>query len=84
MHFQCPQPCHAAPHHYHVCACVLVHSLNDLIVKVSVVQVMLVDSDAPGVRQTTHNGHPACTIHGSTLNLPFTEKYQSQEISASA
>lgn len=80
MHFQCLHPCHATPHHHHVCACVLVHSFNNLIVKISVVKVVLVHSDATGVRQAAHNGHPAHTIHRSTFNLPITEKLKASKV----
>lgn len=43
MYFECTEATHATPHHHHVGTRIFVHPLNDLIVQVSVVEVILMD-----------------------------------------
>lgn len=69
MHFESMQARHATPHHHHVGTSLLVHPLNDFVVCVSVVKVILVNWQAPRMRQTTDHRHPCYSIHGATLNL---------------
>lgn len=43
VYFECMEATHATPHHNHVGTSIFVHPLNDLIVQVSVVEIILVN-----------------------------------------
>lgn len=71
--FESMQAFHVTPHHHHVAARVFIHSLNDLKVQVSVVEVVLVDCKSPWFGKATYHSHSCCPIHCTTLNLSKTE-----------
>lgn len=69
MYFEGPEATHATPHHHHVGSGVFVYPLNDLVVQVSVVEVILVDRQPPRMRQATHQCHPGNSVHCTAFNL---------------
>lgn len=80
MHFETMEARHAAPHHHHIGASVLLHPLNDLIVQVSVVEVILVNSQPPWMGQTADHCHTACPVHSATLNLGKQERTENIKV----
>lgn len=69
MHFQDPEPRNIISQHDPVGTRGLVHTLYDLKVPVSEVEVVLVDSHTPGVRQAGHYGYAVTSIWITALNL---------------
>lgn len=69
MYFEGTEATHATPHLHPIGTSAFVHPLNDLIVKVGVVEIILVDRQPPRMGQATHHRHPRDSIHGATLNL---------------
>lgn len=69
MHFQDSETRHVVPHHHLVGSGGLVHALYDLEVAVGVIEVVLMDSHAPGVRQACHYGDAVASIGIAAFNL---------------
>lgn len=69
VHFEDSEARHIVSQNDPVGSCGLVHTLDDLKVPVSEVQVVVIDSHAPGVGQTTHYGDAVGAIGITALNL---------------
>lgn len=69
VNFQNPEPGHVVSEHDLVRAGGFVHALDDLKVAVGEVEEVLMDGDAPGVRQAGHDGDAVAPIGITTLNL---------------
>lgn len=69
MHFQNSESRNIVSQHNPVGPRWLVHTLYDLKVAVSEVEVVLIDSHTPGVRQACHYGDAVTPIWIPTLNL---------------
>lgn len=69
MHFQNSESRNVVSHHDLVGPRCLVHTLYDLKVAVSEVEVVAIDSHTPGVRQACHYGDAIAPIRITPLNL---------------
>lgn len=69
MHFQNSETRNVVSQHNLVGTCGLIHTLYDLKVAVGEVEVVLMHSNTPGVRQARHYGDAVSPIWITTLNL---------------